>query len=257
MRRDTRACPERTGLKPFLWTCAALCILFFALFGTSTQVFHEKRTLTVSTPTGPVSASATTTVTRTNAYGIVYGMFKGLTGGATGSTMAQGTALMLEVTPRHWLFVINSDAWGNHAYSGLSQGPIVDPASPRPPRGTPPETVASYLRRSLPGTEVFPQRKRWPAFVTFDDPADPKTIRLVDPDNLAASFGAGVSAQSFTLSAAEKPSDPAALIRLMPWLCAAERFPTFGETDHWTDLDRRLFALRQAANFVPSYCGPR
>ena len=32
----------------------------------------------------------------------------------------------------------------------------------------------------------------YPILVTFDDPSDPTTVRLVDPNDLAASFGVGV-----------------------------------------------------------------
>ena len=247
-------------MKVFVWLGAitfTVVLLFFALFGTSTQVLHERLTLTVDTPSGPRSASGITTVTRGEAYGFVYQQLKGMTGGATGSTMAVGTAIMLEVTPGRWLFVTRSDPWGTHDYTGMSQGTIFDPASPRSPRGTPPETIASYLRRSPPGTEIFPKRYRWPAFVTFDDLSNPKSIRIVDPDNLAASFGPGVSLRSLTLSAAQLPGDPAPLRQLLPWLCQVQALPTASEEAEWSDLDRRLFALRQPANFSGYYCGSR
>lgn len=37
------------------------------------------------------------------------------------------------------------------------------------------------------------ERSAYPTFVTFDDEADPTSVKLVDPDDLAASFGAEVA----------------------------------------------------------------
>ena len=41
-------------------------------------------------------------------------------------------------------------------------------------------------------------RANWPLMVTFDDVADPRTVRRVDPDNLAATFGPGVELRAVT-----------------------------------------------------------
>lgn len=238
------------------WTLAGLGLAWGALFGTYTSVFYEKLTLTLSTPTGPKSASAITTVRSTTAYGLVYNMLKGLTGGATGSSFAAGPALMLEVTPGRWLFVLRSSPSGSHSYDGLSSRPFSDKTRKPPDPRQPLETIEAFLRRSAPGTEIVLRPPAWPAFVTLDNPADPKTLRLVDPENLAASFGPGVSLQSLTLSAAKAPGDATPLMQLMPWLCTAQSFPTDAEREAWTDLDRRLFSLRDTANFLPTYCGP-
>ncbi|WNM62089.1 hypothetical protein [Candidatus Nitrospira neomarina] len=40
---------------------------------------------------------------------------------------------------------------------------------------------------------------RYPLLVTFSDITDPKTVQQVDPTNLAATFGAGVSLKRITL----------------------------------------------------------
>ena len=42
-------------------------------------------------------------------------------------------------------------------------------------------------------------RERYPLLVTFTDLADPTTVRRVDPDDLAATFGPGVALKRVTL----------------------------------------------------------
>jgi hypothetical protein len=44
-----------------------------------------------------------------------------------------------------------------------------------------------------------------PDLVTFDDVNNPKSVMLVDPDNLSAALGQGVSWQSMTLQATDEP----------------------------------------------------
>ena len=44
-----------------------------------------------------------------------------------------------------------------------------------------------------------------PMLVTFDDVTDPKTVRLVDPADLAASFGAGYALRKVTLEITREP----------------------------------------------------
>jgi len=60
----------------------------------------------------------------------------------------------------------------------------------------------------LEGVQVLPrmwranvlqgERSAYPMFVTFEDEADPRTVKLVDPDDLAASFGNGVRLKRIT-----------------------------------------------------------
>jgi hypothetical protein len=49
------------------------------------------------------------------------------------------------------------------------------------------------------------ERPAYPMLVTFGDEADPTSVTLVDPDDLAATFGAGVKLRRIT---AELTDDP-------------------------------------------------
>ena len=49
------------------------------------------------------------------------------------------------------------------------------------------------------------QAQYLPYFVRFKDVKDPKSVELVDPDNLAKSFGAGVKLKSLTVQMTDEP----------------------------------------------------
>lgn len=55
------------------------------------------------------------------------------------------------------------------------------------------------LPRTWPADLWIPERSAYPMLVTFGDPADPTSVAKVDPDDLAASFGEGVSLKRITV----------------------------------------------------------
>lgn len=57
----------------------------------------------------------------------------------------------------------------------------------------------------------------YPILVRFDDPALPKTVELVDADNLAASFGKGVQLRSVTVARTETAMT-SGIVNRLPWL---------------------------------------
>ncbi len=71
--------------------------------------------------------------------------------------------------------------------------------------------VAMRERRPLP-------RRAWPRFVTFADIADPASVQLVDPDDLAATFGPGhrIAAVELELTG-EAPTD-GAVEKVLGWI---------------------------------------
>jgi len=60
-------------------------------------------------------------------------------------------------------------------------------------------------------------RDRYPLLVTFTDINDPKTVRKVDPDNLAATFGPGVSLKRITLEITDEGVTEGAMEKVLPW----------------------------------------
>jgi hypothetical protein len=60
--------------------------------------------------------------------------------------------------------------------------------------------------------------ENYPPLVTFTDINDPKTLRRVDPDNLAATFGPGVSLKRITLEIADEQVTEKTAESALPWL---------------------------------------
>ena len=57
-----------------------------------------------------------------------------------------------------------------------------------------------------------------PTFVRFRDLADPNTLKVVDPDDLEARFGAGYAVKSMTLSLVDAPRTEGRVKMVLPWL---------------------------------------
>lgn len=114
-------------------------------------------------------------------------------------------------------------------------------AAPRVPlavtRGLPNSSQVAFDIRfkaalALAGAQVIPRDYRdrigsrhqpgdppsaWPMMVRFRDLADPKSVDKINPDDLSASFGAGVKLRRITAERTDDPVTSGILARL-PWL---------------------------------------
>ena len=70
---------------------------------------------------------------------------------------------------------------------------------------------------ALGGTREVP-RERYPLLVTFGDINDPTTVKRVDPDDLAASFGPGVSLKRITLTITDERVTAGEVEKRLGWL---------------------------------------
>ncbi|MEO5614149.1 MAG: hypothetical protein ABIR04_04405, partial [Cypionkella sp.] len=116
------------------------------------------------------------------------------------------------------------------------------------------------LFESPPGTQIDLPRHIWPALVTFTDLADPLSMQLVNPDDLAASFGPGFSLAGLSMSLADAPSDSKALHKLLPWLCIKGANMMSSNFMNLSAQERQIQNLSRPENFI-SYvdpaCSPR
>ncbi len=62
-----------------------------------------------------------------------------------------------------------------------------------------------------------------PTLVTFADLSDPNTLKIVDPDDLQATFGPGYALKTVTLTGTDAPRTQIGLKTLLPWLKARGR----------------------------------
>jgi len=126
----------------------------------------------------------------------------------------RGEAVVLEVRAGEYLFalLVPADAMVSRYYIGELFGEATA------------FTRAHFLRRlpaklqTMRASQELP-KKLYPLLVSFDDIADPKTVRRVDPDDLAASFGAGVALQSISLEITDEKVTKGRIEQVLGWWC--------------------------------------
>jgi hypothetical protein len=63
-----------------------------------------------------------------------------------------------------------------------------------------------HFKNLKPGLKAeLTNPKFWPRMVTFGDLDDPKSVKAVNPDNLAAAFGEGVSLEGISVEITDEP----------------------------------------------------
>ncbi|GJL62233.1 MAG: hypothetical protein NPIRA04_08870 [Nitrospirales bacterium] len=84
-----------------------------------------------------------------------------------------------------------------------------------------PEEWASEIDDVQEIREIHP--KDYPLLVTFTDINDPKTVKEVDPDNLEAMFGPGVSLKRITLEITDEDVTEGKVEQVLGWWCALRK----------------------------------
>ena len=165
-------------------------------------VWNQKTTVTVETPDGTVSGSSVLQVSAT-----VFEEAELFTGREVRYSY-RGEAAAVEVLPGRWLFALI----GNPAE-------LIYHASPDALGGIDRGDRGAWLA-AIPDHEgaVTLTGRTLPRLVTFADIDDPATVTLVDPENLAASFGPGVRLASVTLEVTEAPVTEGRAEALLTWL---------------------------------------
>lgn len=214
-----------------------LLLALFTLAGCERYSWRQKLTITVETPAGEVSASSVSEVRWAKHWLRFEGMGWSLD--------VTGEAVVLEVTPGRYLFaILRSEATTEYMGS-------VAPAS-----------IAGLERRVIDGAlfdEVQDKRDRaagviavpeyqYPIMVTFGDIADPKSVALVDPTDLAASFGPGVRLKAVTLEVTEEPVTVGVVEGLIGWLGPYQE-PALGPTTSGTS-DVPFYRLVHMGDFL-------
>ena len=197
-------------MKPVLIVAAVAAVLFLAfrgLFGAGTISWHQRLTVTVETPAGEVSASSVSAVSwrkhwiQTDGMGWSYDL--------------TGEAVVVEVTPGRFLFALlqgagTTEYMGSVAAASIAgrEGRVIDGALFREVQGK---------RGRAAGVIPVPQ-VQYPMLVTFGDIADPASVKLVDPADLAASFGPGVKLKSVTLEVTDDAVTEGLVEGVLGWI---------------------------------------
>ncbi len=126
-----------------------------------------------------------------------------------------GEAVVVEVTPGRYLFALlkgagTTEYMGSVAAASIAgrEGRVIDGALFCEVQG----------RRDRAAGVIAVPEGQYPMLVTFGDIADPASVKLVDPADLAASFGPGVRLKSVTLEVTDEVVTRPKLDSLLSWL---------------------------------------
>jgi hypothetical protein len=177
-------------LHPFV-----LCLL--ALTGCSDEhEWHEKLTLVVQTPAGEVSGSAVIKVVAA---------FNNIPVGNEVAFGVLGEATVVEIAPGQYLFAL------------LGNGQLFPAAARDRFRGMSRKEWLYEIPKQTEGVSLLPNHL--PMLVTFADVADSTSVKLVDPTNLAATFGPGVALTGAWLEITDEPVTEGQVGAVLGWLC--------------------------------------
>ena len=186
--------------------------IFFALFGSTSYSWHQRLTVIVDTPLGQVRGAAVTAVQVVQIVGVLT-LAQGL------HTYVNGEAAVVEVLPGRFLFALltsedtrpmgDAGAWAYTAFDltdRIAQGSMSS------------FQVTKTLSDEPRDTPIPLPPQAMPLLVTFDDITDPTTVHLVDPSNLAATFGPGVSLAAVTLEITDADVTEGRVEGVLGWL---------------------------------------
>jgi len=188
--------------------CLAGMILMAGLAGCSdSNSFNQKLTLVVETPAGEVSGAAVVRVIKQTKSNFL------APPEARGAISAlKGEAAFVEVAPGRYLFALLGGQ-DNLAQKVFARELRLDGIPAAHPEF---EDWTRQLSQMRVSREVPPQL--YPLLVTFGDIADPKTVRRVEPDNLAASFGPGARLRAITLEISDEKVTEGRVEGVLGWL---------------------------------------
>jgi hypothetical protein len=176
---------------------------------TKNYTYHVKYTVVVQTPEGKKTGASVVEVSYSDGrndpiqrMGMVYNA--GMRGEAAVVDLGHGRYLFALVV-REGMQYAPYDAVAAH--HDISERTIWE-LMPR---------LGQYAGKPLP----LP-RNAFPLLVTFEDVRDPKTVKKVDPDNLAAAFGPGYRLKSVTLEITDAPVTRGRVEKVLGWLINAE-----------------------------------
>ena len=144
---------------------------------------------------------------------------KGTYIGNAASADISGEAGVIELMPGKYLFVL---------LKGFDQSTATRTFIPKSPPGEKQEVadakrfaVLETFETAIATAELSPNL--YPVFVTFRDIADPDSLVIVNPQDLAKYFGPGVRLRSVKLTVSPKEAVPNEVRRILPWLEAVRK----------------------------------
>ncbi|MGD9851517.1 MAG: hypothetical protein AB7T38_09635 [Nitrospirales bacterium] len=210
-----------------------LCLIFAPLLGGweflsfASHSWHQKMTVEVEVEGQPYSGSS---VVEMSVFGhpdlpLVHG---------NRDLEMQGEAVMVELQDNRYLFaLLTYNAFlASKVFQDRMEGALSESG----------ERWAKIISNLRETREINP--KDYPLLVTFTDINDPKTVKTVDPDNLAGTFGPGVSLKRITLEITDEPVTEGKIAQVLGWIDDLKKYRTDPNNPFTNTLPKEIGYLR-------------
>ena len=186
---------KRIVISGLLACCALMLAGCGILDAVNDESYRFRMTVEVQTPQGVRTGSSVYQITAGNRWHI-------LPDERSREVSVRGEAVAVDIAPGKTLFALLKTHAHFESMVGLSMATL-------DPHFTDRYDVVASARRLAKvngdGPAVAVNPKNYPMLVTFGDPADPTSVGLVNPADLAASFGKGVSLKRITVQTTHDP----------------------------------------------------
>jgi hypothetical protein len=118
-----------------------------------------------------------------------------------GGIKLRGEAVVVDIAPGQTLFALLAGGDGDVDYGAR----IADRSGLWNIKSAMPKGASITLWPDAPKTDGLARTNPLPMLVTFKDLRDPTSVKRVDPDDLAASFGTGYRLKSITVQVTDAP----------------------------------------------------
>jgi len=176
--------------------------------GNPSYTWHQKMTVTVSTPNGVKTGAAVSEVTASVGR-------QGFLSEAIVAYTVKGEATVIDLGNGKYLFALLSSSGNPTEYWAMRifYRRVMDqyPGSE--------DELNRFYSALVNMRDAAPfAADRYPLLITFADINDPKTAREVKPDNLAAAFGSGYALRSITLEITDDPVTDGEVQSVVHWI---------------------------------------
>ncbi len=172
--------------------------------------WRQRLTIVIETPSGEVRGSSVTKIIKTETNGtLVPPEARGV------RSSVIGEAIAIEVAQGRYLFALLSGSGEEKRDATHWVYPVYNLSEA--------ESFADAMRivTSQPYDDPVPlPEEAWPMLVTFDDAAEPESVKRVDPNDLAGTFGPNVRLKAITLEITESEVTEGLTTKVLPWVCA-------------------------------------
>jgi hypothetical protein len=194
-------------MKKVLVVAVVVAALVWGVVSQGRYSWRQKLTVTVETPAGEVFGSSVSAVSWRKQWFRWDGM--------GWSHDLTGEAVVVEVAPGRYLFALlkgagTTEYMGSVAAASISgrEGRVIDGAVFAEVQG----------KRGRAAGVISVPEGQYPMLVTFGDIADPASVWLVDPGDLAATFGPGMRLKAVTLEVTDEAVTEGVVEGILGWL---------------------------------------